>query len=128
MHSDILSARERANVDNNHSPDLIKIKPVVDIYETEQDIVIHAEMPKVNKEDLRVYIKNGILTISGKRQNNNIDGEWLLKESRDVMYHRQFELEDNLDHESVRASYQAGILKVSVAKKDAEKPRKIEIN
>ena len=128
MFSDIFTGIEKHKKFHNGNEILVKVKPVVDIYETDNSIVILTEMPGVRKEDLRVSVKDGILTISGKRQIVNIDGEYLMRESSDVMYERAFELEDNLDQEKIDASYSGGILKVKISKKEEIKPRQIDIN
>jgi HSP20 family protein len=128
MFSDIFTGIEKHKKFHNGNEILVKVKPVVDIYETENSIVILTEMPGVRKEDLRVSVKDGILTISGQRQIDNIDGEYLMRESNDVVYERAFELEDNLDQDKIDASYSGGILKVKISKKEETKPRQIDIN
>lgn len=128
MFSDIFTGIEKHKKFHNGNEILVKVKPVVDIYETDNSIIILAEMPSVRKEDLRVSMKEGILTISGKKQVVKIDGEYLMRESSDVMYERAFELEENLDRDKIDASYNGGILKVKISKKEEMKPRQIDIN
>ncbi len=128
MFSDIFTGIEKHKKFHNGHDNLIKVKPVVDIYETDNSIVILMEMPGVQKKDLHVSVKEGILNISGNRLNNHIDGEYLFRETTDIFYERAFELEDNLNVEIIDASYNAGILKVVVGKKEEVKPRKIDIN
>ncbi|UCF65498.1 MAG: Hsp20/alpha crystallin family protein [bacterium] len=128
MFSDIYTQIERRNKSNADNGLLAKVKPVVDIYETENSIVILAEMPRVDKEDLHIQVEKGILHIRGKRQNSAPEGEYILRETADVIYERFFELENNLDPENIKAAYHAGVLKITIGKSEQAKPRKIEIN
>jgi len=107
---------------------LLRVKPLVDIYETENDIVVMLEMPNVKKDGLRVQVENGFLHITGRRENEQIQGEYIFRETRDVLFERIFELEDNLDTNRISASYELGVLKVSIGKKEKAKPRVIEVN
>jgi HSP20 family protein len=127
MFSNVYTSIEQRNKINNENGYLMKVKPVVDVYETPHAVIILAEMPKVEKKDLRINIEKGVLQIQGKRENNLVEGDYLLRETADVMYERFFELEDNLDQETIEASYSAGILKITIAKKEQAKPRRIEI-
>jgi len=128
MFSDIHTQIERRNKLNRENGYLIKVKPVVDIYETDHAIVILAEMPRVEKKDLHIQVEKGILHIQGKRQTNAPEGEYILRETTDVIYERFFELESNLDQENIKAAYHAGVLKITIGKSEQAKPRKIQIN
>jgi len=128
MFSDIYTQIERRNKLNTDNGLLVKVKPVVDIYETEHSIVILAEMPRVEKKDLHIQVEKGILHIHGKRQNSAPEGEYILRETVDVIYERFFELENNLDPENISATYNSGVLKITIGKNEQAKPRKIEIN
>ena len=127
MFSNVYTSIEQRNKINNENGYLMKVKPVVDVYETPHKVIILAEMPKVEKKDLSINIEKGVLQIQGKRENRLVEGDYLLRETADVIYERFFELEDNLDQEAIEASYSAGILKITIAKKEQAKPRKIEI-
>ncbi len=128
MYSDNFNTLERAKKMKKNSNGLLKTTPAVDIYETKDNIVLHFEMPGVRKDDLRVAVEDGILTVSGSRHNNSTSGECILRETSDLVYERQFDLGKNLNHEKIDASYQGGVLKLSIAKKEEVKPRKIQIN
>lgn len=105
-----------------------KVKPVVDVYETDDSIVVAAEMPNVKKEDLRVQVEDGKLILSGRRSRSSEKGEYLMRESRHAIYERIFELEDDLAPDKITASYKYGVLNVTIGKKEKEKPRVIEIS
>ena len=127
MFSDIYTGIERRNKINDENGSLMKVRPVVDVYETPHSVIILAEIPKVEKKDLHINIEKEVLHIQGKRENGLMEGDYLLRETADVIYERFFELEDNLNQETIGAHYNAGVLKITIAKKEQAKPRKIEI-
>lgn len=127
MFSDLITAIEKISKTDNNKEFFLRVKPVVDIYETNEAVIIRAEMPNVAKDDLYVQVKNRILHIQGKKQSIAEKGEFIWRETSDVIYERFFELQDNLDQENIKASYEAGILKITLPKKEDAQPRKIEI-
>jgi HSP20 family protein len=90
-------------------------------------VILLAEMPGVRKSDLNVKVEKGLLKIEGRKDNREEQGNYIYRETHDVQYHRIFELEKNLDPQKIEASYNSGILKVVIAKKEIAKPRVIEI-
>lgn len=103
--------------------------PLVDIIEDEKEYLIKAELPEMRKEDVKVTVENGVLTISGERK--------LEKEEKGKRYHRieraygsfvrSFTLPDDADADKVSAEFKDGVLKVHVAKSEAAKPKQIEV-
>ena len=128
MFSNVFTGIEKRNKINAGNGFLLKIKPVVDVYETSNSLVILAEMPQVDKSNLTVQVENGILHIQGKRENHLKEGEYLYRETTDSLYERFFELEKNLDTDKIEASYHAGILKIVLPKKEEAQPKNIRIN
>ena len=104
--------------------------PVVDVLEDEKEYVIKAELPEVVKEDVRVVVDKGRLTISGERKLEK-------KEENGAKYHRversygsflrSFTLPENADPEKVDADFKDGVLRVRVAKQEQAQPRQIEV-
>jgi len=127
MFSDLITAIEKISKTDNNKEFFLRVKPVVDIYETNEAVIIRAEMPNVAKDDLRVQVNNRILHIQGKKQSTPEQGEFIWRETSDVIYERFFELQDDLDQENIKASYEAGILKITLPKKAEAQPKKIEI-
>lgn len=127
MFSDLITAIEKISKTDNNKEFFLRVKPVVDIYETNEAVIIRAEMPNVAKDDLRVQVNNRILHIQGKKQSIPEQGEFIWRETSDVIYERFFELQDDLDQENIKASYEAGILKITLPKKAEAQPKKIEI-
>ena len=127
MFSDVytgIQKRENKNLENTR---LIKVKPLVNVIETENSVILLAEMPGVRKSDLNVKVAKGNLVLEGKKIIREEEGNYIYRETHDVLYERVFELEKDLDVQKVEASYNSGILRVVIAKKEIMKPRVIEI-
>lgn len=103
--------------------------PKVDIVETDKEYTIKAELPEVNKEDVKVNIENGELTISGERKQE--------KEEKDKKFHRieryygsfmrSFTLPDNVDEANIKATFKDGMLNLSLPKSAQAKPKAMEV-
>lgn len=106
--------------------------PAVDVYEDAQALVLHLEVPGVKQGDLDIRIENQTLTIKGERklEANTKQENFHRIERRFGSFARTFTLPQTVDTEAVTASFDAGVLTVSLAKKAEAKPRqvKIEIN
>ncbi len=127
MFSDIFTGIDRQKKLDTINQHLIRVKPAIDVFETEHAIVVLAEMPNVDKEDLHVAVENNMLHITGKRIHMVEKGTYLLRETHDVLYERYFELGNDLDKEKIEARYNAGILMVQILKREKAKIQKIEI-
>jgi len=105
-------------------------KPSVDIYETEEGIVIKAELPGVNKEDVSVEVKNNILTLKGERfVDKEIDEDKYYRRERCFgTFHRTFTLQDTVLPDKIKAKFRNGVLEIEVPKPEEEKPRQISVN
>jgi len=105
-------------------------KPSVDIYETEEGIVIKAELPGVNKEDVSVEVKNNILTLKGERfVDKEIDEDKYYRRERCFgTFHRTFTLQHTVLPDKIKAKFRNGVLEIEVPKPEEEKPRQISVN
>jgi len=100
----------------------------VDIYETEKEVVVKAQLPGVKKEDLQIQLKDNFLTIKGSRQlDSESNGAALRVERSYGAFSRGFKVPGNIDQEAIRSEFSLGILKVYLPKREQEKPRQIEI-
>ena len=99
---------------------------MVDIYENDDEILLHAEMPGVKKEDIAVNIDNGNLTLSGLRK-LAVDGVADWQEFGDVEYQRAFSVPQTIDVGKVKAELKEGVLALHLPKSEAAKPRTIKI-
>ncbi len=105
-------------------------RPVVDIYDAGDAIVILAELPGVRKEDVAVEVKGNTLTLKGERARDEAVGEetYYRRERCCGTFQRSFTLPDALAADRVKAAFKDGILKVEVAKPEREKPKKISVD
>ncbi|WP_173179602.1 Hsp20/alpha crystallin family protein [Desulfosarcina ovata] len=103
--------------------------PRVDIAETENAFEIKAEIPEVNKEDVKVTVYNGVLTIRGERkQEKEEHGKKFHRIERKYgSFTRNFTLPDNVDETDIQAAFKDGILNLQIPKTEAAKPKAIEV-
>jgi HSP20 family protein len=104
--------------------------PAVDIKETDQMFTIEAELPGLAKEDVKVTVHDGVLSIEGERKHE--------EESKDRKHHRieryygsfkrRFTLPDNVDENSVKAAFKDGLLTLTVQKAEPAQPKAIEVD
>jgi len=106
--------------------DISTIAPVVDIYENNEEILLHADMPGVAKENLTIHIDNGTLDITGFRKiKRSGAADW--EEFADVEYRRSFSVPQTIDIDKIDAELKNGVLELHLPKSEAAKPRLIEI-
>jgi HSP20 family molecular chaperone IbpA len=119
-----ITKHEEKNIEKTR--EMYEATPAVDIYENEDKILLHADMPGVVKEDISVDIDNGTLTISGVRRLET-EGAATYEEFTDVEYVRSFSVPQTIDVEKVEAELKDGVLRLHLPKSEAAKPRQIEI-
>lgn len=103
--------------------------PAVDIHETDQAIVLQAELPGLSKEDIEIEIKENVLTLKGERKQSNEVKEqnYHRQERRSGKFYRSFTLPAVIDPEKVIASFKAGVLEVKIPKPREQESTQIEI-
>ena len=102
------------------------IRPAVNIIETEEGLVLTADIPGATKEALDVNVEKGILTISAPAE-TSMPGTPTYREFELGSYYRQFSIPESLDHEKAKAEYVNGILTLRVPKAQAAKPKRITV-
>ena len=107
--------------------ELPSVRPLVDIFENESEILLHADMPGVVKEDISINMDNGKLYLSGIRRMEKT-GAMTWEEFGDLEYTRTFSVPQTIDIAKVSADLNDGVLKLHLPKSEAAKPRRIEIN
>lgn len=108
-------------------PEVPRVAPMVDIYENEDEILLHADMPGVNRENININVDNGRLEISGTRHlQSRGTGNW--QEFGDVEYRRVFSVPQSIDVGKVNAELRDGVLKLHLPKTEAAKPKTIQIS
>lgn len=103
--------------------------PPVDIRETENELILKADVPDMEMKDIDVRIENGTLTIRGERkfEAKKEEGGWHRVERSYGTFERMFTLPDTVNPEGVKADYKNGVLTVTLPKKEIAKPRQIKV-
>jgi HSP20 family protein len=103
--------------------------PRVDIAETDEEFQIKAEIPEVSKEDVKVSIENGVLSIRGERkQEKEESGKRFHRVERYYgSFLRTFTVPDNIDEGKVRAEFKDGVLNILLPKSEKAKPKAIDV-
>jgi len=104
--------------------------PPVDIRETENELVVKADIPDVKFEDIDVRLENGTLTLAGERkfEEKQDEGGWHRVERSYGKFERVFTLPDTVNPDAVKADYKNGTLTITLPKKEIAKPRQVKIN
>lgn len=104
--------------------------PAVDIYETENELVLKADIPDVDAKNVGIQIENGTLTLKGERrfeeQQNGHKGFHRIERSYGSFV-RAFSLPDTVEGEKIKADYKNGVLTVTLPKKEVAKPKTINV-
>jgi len=103
--------------------------PSVDIFETDNELVLKADVPGVEQKDIDIRIENGTLSLKGERK--------FERDEKNKGFHRQersygsfvryFTIPDTVDSENVKADFQGGVLTVTLPKKEIAKPKSIKV-
>jgi len=103
--------------------------PPVDVYEDEHQLVLKLEVPGIKQDDLDVRVENQTLTVKGERkfEQNQKEENFHRIERRYGTFTRSFTLPQTVDTGSVKANYEHGVLAISLAKKEAAKPKQVKV-
>jgi HSP20 family protein len=103
--------------------------PAVDIKETPEAFMVEAELPGMSKDDVKVTVHDGVLTIQGERKHE--------EETQDKKHHRiervygsflrRFTLPDNVNENNVKAAFKDGVLSLTLQKAEPKEPKAIEV-
>ena len=103
--------------------------PTVDISETDGEYLIKAELPEIKKEDVKITVEEGVLTLQGERRQE--------KEEKGKRYHRveraygsfvrSFSLPESVDEGTIKAEYKDGVLNLHLPKTEKVKPKAIDV-
>jgi HSP20 family protein len=104
--------------------------PPVDIYEDEHKVILKLEVPGMKQEDFDIQVENNTLTIRGERKFEKEEKEENFHriERRYGSFYRAFTVPNTVNTENVRASYDAGVLRIELEKRAEAKPKQIKVN
>src|SRR5271169_6890230 len=115
----------RTNEESNLTP----WAPAVDIFETEHELVVKADLPDVDPKNLDIRVENNILSIRGERKfENKVNEENYLRVERAYgSFSRSFSLANTVNPDGIKADYQNGVLTLNVPKREEAKPKQIKV-
>ncbi len=103
--------------------------PPIDIYETDEGLILHADLPGVTLDTLELQVQNNRLTLFGRVPDAVPEGARLVhQEYREGDYLRSFILSDNVDHDRITAKLTSGVLEVFLPHAQTAEPRKIQVS
>jgi HSP20 family protein len=109
--------------------DLATWAPPVDIYETENELVVKVDLPDLQEKDIDVRVENNMLTIRGERKFDDVHEDNYLRVERAYgSFMRSFSLPNTVSSENIRAEYHNGVLSLHMAKLEESKPKQIKIS
>ncbi|MEJ2544857.1 MAG: Hsp20/alpha crystallin family protein [Calditrichaceae bacterium] len=117
------------NSDSRLSDDVTTVYPVVNIEETENEYLISAELPGMEKKDIHISLENNVLAISGEKKSESKSDEknYHRFERTYGKFYRSFELPHSINQDNIDAGYKNGILNISLPKAEEAKPKQIEV-
>ena len=125
----VLKGRTTPHDDREEAMALADWVPAVDVVETEGEFLLHAELPGVEKKDVKLGIERGVLTLSGQRDQ--------AKEEHGRRYHRveraygrfarSYTMPELVDEQKLTAEFRNGVLTVHLPKSEKAKPKSIEV-
>jgi HSP20 family protein len=109
------------------------LKPRTDYYSDEENVYLDVEVAGAKKEDIKISLKNSVLTISGEKKDlsgKSKSGQVFKSERNFGHFERNFQLPENLNADDIKASFEDGILNVTIAKKvkNQSQEKEIKIN
>jgi len=104
--------------------------PAVDIFETEHELVVKADLPDIQPEGLDIRVENNILTIRGERkfEKKVNESNYLRVERSYGSFSRSFSLANTVNSEAIKAEYKNGVLTLTIPKREEAKPKQIKVN
>ena len=105
-------------------------RPNVDVSENETSYELLAELPGMKKEDVKITVENGYLTLSGERkyEDEKKDKNVHIRERAYGKFERSFKLPEEVKSESIKAKYENGVLRIEIPKAEKVKPKEIAVN
>jgi len=125
----VLRGRGMPGEDREEAMALADWIPMVDVVETEGEFLLHAELPGVDKQDVKLSIEGGVLTLTGQRDQPKEDTHrrYHRVERTYGRFARNYTLPELVDEQKLTAEFRNGVLTVHLPKSDKAKPKSIEV-
>ena len=101
--------------------------PAVDIKEEVDAFALYVDLPGMDKSDINISMENNVLTLHGDRKNGKDEKNYYRLERASGKFYRRFTLPETADESKIAAKMEKGVLTITIPKKEASKPRSIEI-
>ena len=101
-------------------------QPATDVKESKDDLVLKFDMPGVAGDQVELTVEKGTLTVTGHARQEE-PGNAIYRETHVGDYRRGFSISETMDSENIKAEMKAGVLTVTIPKKEKAKPKRIEI-
>ena len=103
--------------------------PAMDVLETEDKVLLRAELPGLTQDDVQLTVENNVLTLSGDKHFSHeaSEGHYRRIESRYGSFYRSFTLPSTVDQDRIDANFRNGVLEIELPKAEKAKPKKIEV-
>jgi len=104
--------------------------PAIDVIQEDEDLVVRAELPGAKPEDVDIAVHNGVLTISGKLEEEREEERsgYLVRERRSGSFRRSLQLPKDVDEDKIKANFENGVLEVKIPGAAAiQEPKRIQI-
>jgi HSP20 family protein len=121
------TAKERAEQARRETTRGVTFAPRVDIFETENELTLYADVPGVRPEDVDLRYENGELLLHGRVRPREPEGSPLLREYDNGDFHRAFTISETIDSSRIEAECKNGVLTVHLPKMEAVRPRQIKV-
>ena len=110
----------------------VEIRPwavALDVVQEDDSFVVRASLPGVKPDEIQVTIEDSVLTIKSETETENEErnGNYLVRERRTGKFHRRLRLPDTIDAEKAETGYEHGVLSITFPKVEAKKTRRLEI-
>lgn len=106
--------------------------PAIDVLERKDSYLIEAELPGFNEKDIRLEVKEGVLTLGTEKKTGTDekgkDGTWLRRERNDLRFSRTFNLPEDTDSDRIEAKFRDGLLSIELPRKPESAPRVLTVN
>lgn len=109
--------------------DTVNFEPKIDIKENDKTFVIEAELPGLSKDDFKVTLENGILTLEGEKKYEHEERkDGLYRAERQYgSFKRTFRLTEDVDTKKIQADYDKGVLRITLPRAAKARPKEIEV-
>ncbi|NLG63329.1 MAG: Hsp20/alpha crystallin family protein [Candidatus Cloacimonetes bacterium] len=104
--------------------------PAINVRENDEQVTVEAELPGVRPDDVDISVENGMLSISGEKraEQEKKDENWHVMERRYGRFERTFTLPRGVDVEAIRATFDDGVLRIEMPKREEARPRRIRVD